>query len=138
MSQSGLSLSRNTGIRRPMARQDKRALVISALVFFMALGVVAWFGITGFQPITDEDGQPVPQLIYAGGAPIQASAEEVAPPQANEAIAEDDYVVGEYGDPADELYADERSSEWGDAALDRASRILSGTDAGGRGRSRDR
>lgn len=136
MSQAGLSLSRNTGIRRPMARQDKRALVISALVFFAAVGVIAWFGITGFQPITDDDGQPVPQLIYAGGAPTQASLEEVVTPQAEEPMTEDEYVIGQFGDPVDELYADERGDDWGETALDRASRLLSGTDEGGRGRSR--
>lgn len=124
-------------IRRPIARHSRRAISISALVFFAAVAVVGVWGLAGFQASEEVPGEAEPYLIFAGGAPTQPAVENAIPIEAEDALDEDEYVVGQYGDPVSDLYSDDDGGDWGQAALARAEEILAPSDATGRGRRRD-
>ncbi len=94
-------------------------MVISMTSFFAAIGVVGWFGLTGLTlGGGPEPESQVAKVIFAGGAPQQPSVEELRE-RAEEAQVneESDYVIGDYGDPVEELYADADDGGWGEAAL---------------------
>ena len=119
MSHAAPRLLRPTALR-PHAgtSQDKRAIVISMASFFAAIGVVGWFGLSGLSLGNGPESEPgVPRVIFAGGAPQQPTVEEVrsAAPATDE---ESDYVIGDFGDPVDELYAEADDGGWGEAALE--------------------
>jgi len=143
MSQAAPNATRKISLRRPTSRQGKRAIGISMLAFFAAIAVVGWFGLSGLQ-VEDDEPKRTRQLIFAGGAPRLAVVEE-SPAAEDEAAAGeeegegDDYVVGSFGEPMDEFYADEAGAAggggWGDAAMDRMSDFISsssGSDERGR------
>lgn len=121
-------------VRRPFARQSRRAIGFSAAAFFASVAVVGGWGISGLETV-EEESAPTAQVIFAGGAPQRQTTDDRVANQ--ELLAEDDYVIGEYGDPASELYAHDDDGGWGDNALDRASGIFASSDSGGRGRRRD-
>lgn len=113
-------------------------MTISALVFFAAIGVVGWWGLSGIQTGEGNEEPAAPMVIFAGGAPTQASVEEMAAVEAvEEVLPEDDYVIGDYGDPASELYADDDDGGWGEAAMDSASDFFASSSEGDRGRERN-
>lgn len=135
MSHKAITFSAETSVRRPTARQGKRTVIISALVFFAAIAVVAWFGISGFQESDESPQVAAPQVIYAGGSPTQAAQESTAPEGQDVAASEDEYIVGEYGEPVTELYADEGvgGGGWGESAIE----LLDTSTEGDSGRQRD-
>lgn len=122
-------------VRRPFARQSRRAIGISAAAFFASVAVVGGWGISGLGTV-EEEPAATGQIIFAGGAPQRQTVEDATGAN-REQLAEDDYVIGEYGDPASELYADDDDGGWGDGALEKAQGILASPDGGGRGRQRD-
>lgn len=119
-----LTIDQLTGQRRVRTRQEKVGLAISLLAFFGAIAVVGWFAISGYQ---SEDGaEPSgPRVLFEGGEyrndVAAGSTDEGAEP-----VGEDDHVVGNFGDPVDELYADDSAGDWGTSALERSA-----PDAGG-------
>lgn len=137
MSQAAMTMSGTTSVRRPTARQNKKAMAISALVFFAAIAVVGGWGLSGIQTAEGDAEEAVPTLIFAGGAPTQASIEESVTAPVAEELSDDEYVIGDYGDPASELYADDDDGGWGDAALQSASDYFGASSDSGRGRRRN-
>lgn len=122
-----LTIDQLTGARRVRTRQEKVGLAISMVAFFGAIGVVGWFALSGYQV---EDGSDVsgPRVLFEGGEyRSQASAGSNA---SASVVAEDDYVVGDFGDPVTELYADDSDGGWGSAALERSSPDAAGERTG--------
>ncbi len=101
-------------------RRDKLTLVTSVIAFFAAIGVVGWFGLTGIE-MGEDDEDSGAMIVFAGGSPAQVADEGDSEPLAETGAADDGYVVGSFGDPVTELYADEDDGGWGELALDRAS-----------------
>jgi hypothetical protein len=131
--------SEKSVIRRPVVRQSRIANGISALVFFAAVTVVGAWGLSGFQAREERPAKAEPYLIYAGGAPTQPALENASGGKADDARDEDEYVVGQYGDPVSDLYADDDDDDgdWGQHALARAEEVLAPSEASGRGRRRE-
>ena len=137
MPKSAISLPETAAkpsVRRPFAPQSRRAIGFSAAAFFASVAVVGGWGISGLETVEDES-TPSAQVIFAGGAPQRQATDDGAADQ--ELLAEEDYVIGEYGDPASELYADDDDGGWGDKALETATGIFASSDSGGRGRRHD-
>jgi hypothetical protein len=130
---------RKPSVRRATSRQGKRAVGVSVLAFFAAIAVVGWFGLSGLET---SDGEPTRtrQLIFAGGAPRLAVVEERTATEDETAAsdeAEEDYVIGSFGEPMDDYYADDDGGGWGDAAMDRMSGFLSSSSGVEEARQRD-
>ncbi|MGB3795287.1 MAG: hypothetical protein WA957_03180 [Alteraurantiacibacter sp.] len=90
------------------------------IAFFSAIGVVGWFGISGFNTGTDNTrGEPM--IVFAGGSPINVPDDGAGDPATEPAVSEDAYIVGDFGDPVAELYADDDDGGWGESALNSAS-----------------
>lgn len=129
MSNRDLTLDQLAAPRRVRTRAEKLGLAISMLAFFGAIGVVGWFGLSGYQ-VDDGADSSAPRVIFAGG--------EVAPPvvDGNRRTAaegtEDQYVVGDFGDPVAELYAEDENGGWGASALERSSASAGESDSGTR------
>lgn len=104
-----------SSILRPHADVSRKATGISALVFFASVIVVGAWGLSGYQD--GEEELPQAQLVYAGGAPQQTSG-GTAEGQVKAGIFEEEYVVGEFGEPVDQLYSDDEEGGWGESALD--------------------
>ncbi len=121
-------------VRRPFVRQSRRAVGFSAAAFFASVAVVGGWGISGLETGEDESA-PTAQVIIAGGAPQQQTTDDAVANQ--ERLTEEEYVIGEYGDPVSELYADDDDGGWGNNALERAKEIFASSDSSGRGRRRD-
>ena len=87
---------------------------MSALVLFASIAVVGGWGIDGFRAgdNADETGA---QIIFEGGAPLRDAGQGQVDDDGTVAFAEDDYVVGEYGDPVSELYASDDDGGWSDS-----------------------
>lgn len=114
-----LTIDQLTGRRRVRTRQEKVGLAISMLAFFGAIGVIGWFGLSGYQT-DDGSGNSGPRVLFEGGE-YQAQAASASERRGEAGIAEDDYVVGNFGDPVDELYAEDDDGGWGAAALERSA-----------------
>lgn len=114
-----LTIDQLTGQRRLRTRQEKVGLAISMVAFFGAIGVIGWFALSGYQ---EDDGSDVsgPRVLFEGGE-YRSSAASGAEGGEDAAVTEDDYVVGSFGDPVDDLYADDSDGGWGAAALERSS-----------------
>lgn len=95
-------------------------MLVSMAAFFAAIGVVGWFGLSGLS-MGEERGIDEPVVIFAGGAPPQAAAEVESVSEAEWPATEDEYIIGNFGDPVDELYADDDDGGWGEAALQRSA-----------------
>ena len=141
MSPAAPNTTRKLSLRRPTSRQGKRAIGISMLAFFAAIAVVGWFGLSGID-VEDEEPTRTRQLIFAGGSPRLAVVEETRSggdatganeEEEEEEEEEEDYVIGSFGEPVDEFYADEDLDSggggWGDAAINRMSDFGSGSSA---------
>lgn len=114
-----LTIDQLTGQRRMRTRAEKIALAVSMLAFFGAIGVVGWFGLTGYQA-NDGAGVSGPRVLFEGG--VSRTAGVPAPGRRTAAnLTEDEYVVGNFGDPVDELYADDDDGGWGTSALQQSS-----------------
>ncbi len=111
-----LTIDQLTGPRRVRTRPEKIGLAISVIAFFGAIGVVGWFGLSGYQA---EDGPDTsgPRVLFEGGE----YRAETPTGSDSAAVAEDDYVVGNFGDPVEELYADDSDGGWGATALERSA-----------------
>lgn len=141
MSPAAFNPVSRTSVRRHTAREGKRTIGISVLAFFAAIAVVGWFGLSGIE-VEDDEPNRTRQLIFAGGAPRLAVVEES--PSATEDAEEDgeleeDYVIGSFGEPVDEFYADDDvdGGGWGDAAMDRMSDFISSSSGSDSGRGRN-
>lgn len=116
-----MPLTRKPSIRRPHARADRKTIGVSVFAFFSAICVIGWYGLSGIG--NKEDGGSADfsrQIIFAGGAPKLVTVEEGASAvdMGEEDGAEDDYVIGQFGQPASDFYADdEDDGGWGEAAL---------------------
>lgn len=111
-----LTIDQLTGARRVRTRQEKVGLAISMVAFFGAIGVVGWFGISGYQADDGSAASSGPRVLFAGGetssAPVAASSDTDTA-----TVADDQYVVGNFGDPVTELYAEDDDGGWGASAL---------------------
>ncbi|WP_162925097.1 hypothetical protein [Aurantiacibacter odishensis] len=87
---------------------------MSALVLFASIAVVGGWGIDGFRA-GDEADEAGAQIIFEGGAPLRDAGQGQVNDDGPAAFAEDDYVVGTYGDPVNELYASDDNGGWGDS-----------------------
>lgn len=104
--------------RRVRTRQEKTALFVGMAAFFSAIAVVGWFGLSGLSLNEDAGQATVPVVIFAGGAPEQVAAEVEPVTETQWPTDEDEYFIGSFGDPVDDLYADEDDDGgWGNAAL---------------------
>ncbi|MWV27508.1 hypothetical protein [Aurantiacibacter rhizosphaerae] len=107
--------------RRPVyseadAPPQKVNFLVGVVAFVGAIGVVGIFGLASIGGGMD-GGDTGPHVIYEGGAP-----QRVEQPRENiVAMVDDDYVVGNFGDPVSDLYADDDDGGWGTPALERAS-----------------
>ncbi len=113
-------LSRTSLLRRPDFRPEKAAIITSATAFFGAIGVIGWFGISGLQLENREDDSTA-RVIFAGGAPQQPVAVVRIDSASNGVIPDSEYVVGEFGDPVDDLFMTDGDGGWGVQALAVAS-----------------
>ncbi|KLE33384.1 hypothetical protein AAW01_05490 [Aurantiacibacter gangjinensis] len=103
-----------SSIRRPTARVDKRAAVINGVIFIVAIIVVLFFLLGGIGG-SDAD-RPDSLAVTAETDAADASSDALFDPVPM-AAAEDDYVVGSFGDPVADLYLDDAGG-WGSSALD--------------------
>ncbi|MEL1249605.1 hypothetical protein [Aurantiacibacter gilvus] len=114
-----LTIDQLTGSRGMRTRREKLGLAISVMAFFGAIGIVGWFVLGGnyAEGGLDTSG---PSVLFEGGEyRTNASADSDSD---SAGIADvDDYVVGSYGDPVDELYADDSDGGWGAMALERSA-----------------
>ncbi len=95
-------------------------MTTSVIVFFAAIGVVVWFGLTALGTGGDSsDGAA--RVLVEGGAPQQPAVVAPADPLAANLTVDDGYVVGNFGDPVTDLYADDDDGGWSESALDNAS-----------------
>lgn len=118
-----LTIDQLTGSqRRVRTRTEKLGLAISLLAFFGAIAVIGWFGLSGYQADDGStDGQA--RIIFAGG---DTRLIEAAPDSGVAAVASDGDSDG-FGDPDEDLYADDGGAgDWGAPALDRADSASTG------------
>ena len=114
MPQPAIPIPDRPDIRRPTTRRDRKAIGMSALVLFASITVVGGWGLDGFQASSDT-GDATAQVLFEGGSPQREAARGQGMGDAAYASAEDDYVVGEYGDPVSELYASDDNGGWSDS-----------------------
>ena len=89
------------------------------IAFFSAIAVVGWFGLSGLSVNQIEDRTAEPVVIFAGGAPEQAAARIEPVTEAQWPADEDEYFIGSFGEPVDDLYAaEDDDGGWGSAALE--------------------
>ena len=119
MSKSTSKIARHPVEPGVRTRREKLTLAVSATAFFAAIGVVGWFGLSGFDT-SEEQSDGGARIIYAGGAPdLVVDAGEAAVAEGKDAPDEGDFV-GEFGDPVSELYARDDDGGWGETALETA------------------
>ena len=127
---------------RRATREEKIGVAISMIAMFGAVLVLLFYGLNGVGQSPAEGDDSV--YIFTGGAPdrTQETVEAATP-----AVVDDDYVVGDFGDPVTDLYAEDDDGGWGAAALgrgdgdgrnaSRADRPRRGNITRGRGPPRD-
>ena len=119
MSQANSKLARHTDTPGVRSRPRKFTMAVSVIAFFGAIGVVGWFGLSGLE-VAEEEKQGGARIIFAGGSPAQVVEGSESQSAAASDVADDEYVVGSFGDPVAELYADDDDGGWSDSALDNA------------------
>lgn len=92
---------------------------MSALVLFASIAVVGGWGLAGFQ-VADDSAEATAHVIFEGGAPSREPVASVA--HTADPVAEDDYIVGDYGDPVGDLYAREDNGGWSDSVREPEAR----------------
>ena len=119
MAQANSKLARHTDTPGVRSRPQKFTLAVSVITFFAAIGVVGWFGLSGLE-LAEEEEQSGASIILEGGSPGQGVEGGDSQPAAESDMADDEYIVGSFGDPVTELYADDDDGGWSDSALDNA------------------
>ncbi len=119
MSKANSKIARHPDTPDVRSRPQKFTMAVSVIAFFAAIGVVGWFGLSGLEVADDED-QGGARIIFAGGSPGQVVEGGEDQSAAASEVADDEYVVGNFGDPVAELYADDDDGGWSDSALDNA------------------
>ncbi|WAT18973.1 hypothetical protein OZN62_05235 [Aurantiacibacter sp. MUD11] len=117
------------------SRNEKLGIAISVTAFFGAIAVIGWFGLSGYDD-SDDRGSAI-SIVFSGGSPVDTSTSTTGDAGSTETLGEDEYVVGDFGDPVTELYEEEAggwgagTTSGGDLAEDseprRAGRIVRGT-----------
>ncbi|MFB0613669.1 hypothetical protein [Aurantiacibacter poecillastricola] len=123
--ESTVSIYRATYRKR--RREERVNFVVSVTAFFGAICVIGWFGLSAIGG-SDEDAEGA-RIVIAGGAPQVVSAADAGRltshvPAAR--VAEENYVVGDFGDPASDFYRDDDNAGWGQSSL-QASRSQAGS-----------
>ena len=103
---------------RPRTRREKVGIALSLIGFFGAIIALVIYAISGYHASTPVE-EDRPFVIFAGGEP--ADVADTDPVSDDDTAAYEDDEEGSFGQPADELYADDDAGGWSTSAIESSS-----------------